>query len=108
MKTLLILLVSFQLSAQDSWKPAQDKCLHFGIGFGIGATTPFIAKKHPFIWALATTTVIAAGKEAYDATGQGTPSFADFTYTLGGAVVGTTATYFIRRAFIKRQKQPTF
>lgn len=108
MKTVILILLCFQLSAQDSWKPAKDKYLHFGVGFTIGATTTFIAKKHPFIWSLATTSVIAGGKELYDATGKGTPSLADFTYTMVGGIAGTTATYFIRKAFIKKQKQPTF
>jgi hypothetical protein len=47
------------------------------------------------VWlSLALVTFVGAGKEAYDATGRGTPEFADFAWTVAGWV-SVAAVWFV-------------
>ncbi len=82
-----------QAADPDPWF-GKDKALHFGISAGIasvlyaGAATQFDARYPPLLIAGGTTLAIGAGKELYDLSGHGDPSWRDFTWDVIGTVVG--------------------
>src|SRR5258706_10545493 len=82
-------------SAQESdpwW--GQDKALHFGISAGLAAggyaaSTPFVEAR----WQRAAigsgfALSLGAGKELYDLSGHGDPSWKDFAWDVAGTAVG--------------------
>ena len=105
MKRLQILFLSLFLSgvgySQNLPDPevftkiffAQDKLLHLGAGYAIGATTTAIADrfgaKKPELWGIGFTVLAAAGKELYDYKTGGTPELLDGIMAFNGGFLGT-------------------
>ena len=94
--SLLALTPSRTARAEEKdpwWGP--DKALHFSISAGLaaggyGVSAIWLEPR----WQRATVgaggaITLGAGKELYDATGHGNPSFKDFTWDVAGAAVGT-------------------
>jgi len=77
----------------DPWF-GPDKALHFGISVGLsaggyGVSSLFLPK--PYERAIAGGTfslALGAGKELYDLSGHGDPSWKDFTWDVAGTAVG--------------------
>ncbi len=82
-----------QTADPDPWF-GKDKALHFSISAGIagvlyaGAATQFEARYPPLLLAGGATLAIGAGKELYDLSGHGDPSWKDFTWDVIGTFVG--------------------
>ena len=72
---------------------AQDKLLHLGAGYAIGASTTAIAdrfgSKRPELWGIGFTVLAAAGKEIYDYKTGGTPEMLDALMAFNGGFLGT-------------------
>jgi putative lipoprotein len=87
-------------SEPDPWWGA-DKGWHFGISIGIGAggygaSAPWLPER----WQRAATgagvsIALGAGKELYDLSGRGDPSWRDFTWDLAGTAVGVGAAWLL-------------
>ncbi len=85
---------------EDPWF-AEDKALHFSVSAAIAAGGYALAvpvtderwQRALFGGSLAI--AAGAGKEAYDATGAGTPSYKDFTWDVIGAATGVGLALFI-------------
>ena len=94
-KLIFILLISFNLSAQQI---PQDKMLHFSGCYIISATTTSIAshylsEKQSFWIGVSVATALGIGKELYDIK-HGTPSWGDLGADVIGAFAGSiTITY---------------
>jgi putative lipoprotein len=82
---------------EDFWGP--DKALHFGVSAGIslgayGASTLFLeAPWQRALFASAVSLSAGAAKEAWDAMGNGTPSYADFAWDMAGTGVGVSIAF---------------
>jgi putative lipoprotein len=82
-----------QVADADPWF-GKDKALHFGISAGIagvmyaGAATQLDARYKSLLVAGGVTIAIGAGKELYDLSGHGDPSWRDFTWDVIGTIVG--------------------
>ena len=73
-----------------------DKIAHFFVGWAICASLiPFIG-----LYSILPLTILAAGKELYDATGRGTPDKWDFLYTLFGGICAILFNFILRYVFI--------
>ena len=99
---LLALATSRRAEAQEQdpwWGP--DKALHFSISAGLaaggyGVSSVWLDPR----WQRAAVgaggaITLGAGKEIYDATGHGDPSFKDFTWDVAGAAVGTAIAFLV-------------
>jgi len=86
-------LARAQSADPDPWF-AKDKALHFGISAGIasvvyaGSATQFDARWPSLVIGGSVTIAIGAGKELWDLSGHGDPSWRDFTWDVIGTVVG--------------------
>jgi putative lipoprotein len=84
--------VAFATSGDDWWGP--DKALHFGaaaaiaVGGYAGASLVVEPRWQRAVFGGALAVGAGAAKEAYDATGAGTPSWKDFTWDVAGALTG--------------------
>jgi len=84
----------------DPWF-GRDKALHFGVEVGISAASYGAAVPlwdEPWQRALFAAGVglsVGAGKELYDATGQGDPSLRDFTWDVLGCAVGVGVSWLV-------------
>lgn len=106
MKTIIILLLAFNLNAQgDSWKFSTDKQLHFGVGFTLGYvfTDLKLADNNykTFEYFTATQMLmfpIGMTKEWADLTFiTGRFSWQDIAYNQIGALVGTAAKFGVNK-----------
>lgn len=94
----------------DPWF-APDKALHFGVSAGLasgsyaGSSLVFDEPWQRALVAAGFTLSVGAGKELYDATGQGDPSLRDFTWDALGCAVGVGIAYLIDLA--TRPADPT-
>lgn len=86
----------------DPWF-GQDKALHFSIsaglaGGGYGTTAALVDDRR---WRLPVGATVAlgagVGKELYDLTGRGDPSWRDLAWDLGGTVTGLAVAWLIDR-----------
>lgn len=98
MRTLLLLLLAFNVTAQDTWQFAADKQKHFIAGSVISMVTTSVLNGYkPTKQALLIgfSTGVGAGvlKEGFDALGYGTSSHQDLAYAIMGAGVGTLVGY---------------
>jgi putative lipoprotein len=86
--------------AEDAWW-GQDKALHFGVSAGISgvtygiAATQYEARYPPMIWGAGVALTLGAGKELYDLTGRGDPSWKDFTWDVIGTATGLLVAWSI-------------
>lgn len=97
MKTLLILLLSFNIHSQT------DKLLHFSAGYGTSTIVTGVANKHAVWYGIGSSVIIGAGKEIYDIK-HGTVDGMDFVATVIGGVVGSYVIYGVKKLHIKRNK----
>jgi putative lipoprotein len=80
--------------AQDDPWFGDDKALHFSVSAaiaagGYGVSVPFTeARWQRALFGGSLAIAAGAGKEAYDATGAGSPSYKDFTWDVIGAATG--------------------
>lgn len=78
---------------EDPWF-AEDKALHFSVsaaiaGGGYALAVPVTEERwQRALFGGSLAIAAGAGKEAYDATGAGTPSYKDFTWDVIGAATG--------------------
>jgi putative lipoprotein len=96
----LTVSVDVRAADPDPWL-GEDKLLHFSAsataaGLGYGVSSLFVAPR----WQRATIGATGAlflgvGKEAYDATGHGVPSWRDLTWDVIGTAVGTGLAFSI-------------
>jgi putative lipoprotein len=92
------LLVSEGSAHADEWL-GKDKALHFGVSVGLAAggyaagTQLFETRRSALIFGGSISIALGAGKEIYDATGHGDPSWKDFTWDLIGTAVGLGLAY---------------
>jgi len=106
------LLVSTSARAEpDPWF-GSDKALHFGLSAGIAAgayATSAVFLQTPrerLIYGASVAVLAGVGKELWDASGSGTPSFKDLTWDALGAIVGLAVTWAIDRLFFVGQLEP--
>ena len=98
--TTLALLTSVSAASADEWF-AKDKALHFGVSVGLAAggyaagTQIFETRRSALIFGGSLSIALGAGKEIYDSTGRGDPSWKDFTWDLIGTAVGLGLAYGI-------------
>ena len=93
----------------DPWW-GRDKALHFGISAGLAAggyaaSIPFVDKR----WQRAAigsgfALSVGAGKELYDLSGHGDPSWKDFAWDAMGTAVGVAIALAIDVAFDRDEK----
>ncbi len=109
MKAIIIIIISLLLlglACQAQFVP-KDKQLHLYGGVAIGAWSTRLTLEQdgwkPLVYGLSVPIVIGAGKELVDLAGAGTPEFADFGYTVIGAVIGVGIIYGIK-AIVKRHR----
>ena len=104
--SIIILLFLLGLTCQAQVIP-KDKQLHLYGGVAIGAWSTRLTLEQngwkPFVYGLSVPIIIGAGKELVDVAGAGTPEFADFGYTVIGAVIGVGIIYGIK-AITKRHR----
>ncbi|HVU05103.1 MAG TPA: hypothetical protein VHE30_25310 [Polyangiaceae bacterium] len=78
---------------EDRWF-GSDKALHFGVSAGLGAggyaaSALFLEPRYARVLAgSAFSLTLGAGKELYDLSGHGDPSWKDFTWDVVGTAVG--------------------
>jgi hypothetical protein len=98
MKTILILLLAFNLTAQESWKFTDDKKAHLNatamMSFLVVPAVAYDDQQNPkplkgFLYGCAFGASVNILKETYDMTGRGTPSVQDLTYGVLGGVIGS-------------------
>jgi putative lipoprotein len=88
-----LLATSAAAGEPDPWF-GQDKFLHFGISAGLaggGYGVSALVLERPWQRALAGgsfSLALGAGKELYDLSGHGDPSWRDFTWDVAGTAVG--------------------
>jgi putative lipoprotein len=88
-----LLARSAAASEADPWF-GQDKFLHFGVSVGLAAGgygVSSLVLDRPWQRALAGgsfSLALGAGKELYDLSGHGDPSWRDFTWDVAGTAVG--------------------
>ena len=88
-----LLATTAAASESDPWF-GPDKALHFGISVGLGGggyAASALVLERPWQRALAGGTfslALGAGKELYDLSGHGDPSWRDFTWDVAGTAVG--------------------
>lgn len=104
MKLLLILLLSFQLQAQDSWKFEADKQLHYEVSAILSFTTSLIASsdghkiqymKRAMIVGVSVGLGAGLLKECFDKARGGNFSGYDLGYDILGTATGLGLTYLI-------------
>jgi putative lipoprotein len=80
-------------SDPDPWL-GPDKALHFGLSLGLAAggyaaSTPWLEKRSErALFGGAFSLTLGAGKELWDLTGHGDPSWRDFTWDMLGTAAG--------------------
>lgn len=114
MKTILILLLAFNLNAQgDTWQFQRDKQLHFGVGTAFGATFTHIALIRggyndfdAIVGAQMLLVPIGMAKEWVDFTFRtGQFSWHDIAYNQIGCLTGSLITYGIHKGIEHRNKK---
>jgi putative lipoprotein len=98
----LPVLCAARPASADDWF-GTDKALHFGVsvalagsGYAIG-TQLFEKRSSALIFGGSISIALGGGKELYDATGRGDPSWKDFTWDVVGTAVGLGLGYGIDR-----------
>ncbi|MEZ4222635.1 MAG: hypothetical protein R3B13_16965 [Polyangiaceae bacterium] len=97
---LFVVFFANSAHAEDDWF-GQDKALHFGAsatiaGGGYALSTTFLEPRvQRALFGGGLALVAGAGKEAYDATGAGSPSYRDFTWDVIGAATGVAIAWLI-------------
>lgn len=98
--------------SRDLWL-GPDKPLHFAFsagiaagGYGLGAVL-FDDVSSRLLLGAGLSLAAGAGKELYDATGAGTPSWKDFTWDVLGAATGLLVSWAIDRWLWPHPLQPT-
>jgi putative lipoprotein len=87
------MLSNARVANADEWF-GKDKALHFGVSVGLAAsgyaagTQIFETRRSALIFGGSFSIALGAGKEIYDATGRGDPSWKDFTWDVIGTAVG--------------------
>lgn len=90
----------------DKWL-GPDKALHFGVSVGLAAGgygASALVLDRPFERAIAGGTfslTLGAGKELYDLSGHGDPSWKDFTWDVVGTAVGLGIALLVDAALSK-------
>jgi uncharacterized protein YfiM (DUF2279 family) len=94
MKRLLLMVVVLSMFAAPAFAIQEDKKLHFGVGFGIGAGASVIAhvagretRVNLYLKSMVVASVIYVGKEALDSSTTGF-SMADLAFDYAGHTVG--------------------
>lgn len=96
---------------EDPWF-AEDKALHFSVsaaiaGGGYALAVPVTEERwQRALFGGSLAIAAGAGKEAYDATGAGTPSYKDFTWDVIGAATGVGLALLIDWAFTSQPERP--
>jgi putative lipoprotein len=102
-------LASAGSAKADDWF-GKDKTLHFGVSVGLAAggyaagTQLFETRRSALILGGSFSIALGAGKEIYDATGHGDPSWKDFTWDLIGTAVGLGLAYGVHSLAFPREK----
>ena len=114
MKALIVfILISLNLSAQDSWRFTRDKKMHFLAGGGVAMITyspiAFQDLENPnplrgLLYSVYIGTGVNLAKELYDLTGLGHASIQDVVYGTTGAVVGGLTVFGITNGVLAIRK----
>lgn len=78
---------------EDPWF-GPDKALHFSVSAGLSsitygvAATQYDARYPPLLWGAGVSLTLGVGKELYDLTGRGDPSWKDLTWDVLGTAAG--------------------
>jgi putative lipoprotein len=109
--SLLTFTIPARAADPDPWW-GRDKALHFSISIGLGAggyAGSALWLDQRWLRAVAGASfslALGAGKELYDLTGHGDPSWKDFTWDVAGTAVGVGLAYLVDIAFFPRRTRP--
>ncbi len=96
---------------EDPWW-GEDKALHFSFSAaiaagGYGLAVPFTEERwHRALFGGGLAISAGAAKEAYDATGAGSPSYRDFTWDVVGAATGVGLALLLDWALSSKSDEP--
>jgi putative lipoprotein len=98
---VLLLLCCWPRNARaDEWW-GRDKALHFTVSVGLSSASYALVapltehREYRVMAAAGTSLAIGAGKEGYDALGNGDPSWRDFAWDVAGTAVGVLIAYAV-------------
>ena len=109
---LILLITSFNLSAQSSWDPLGDKRKHIAAGTFSGFMTSFVVygnngerKKNAFLWGVTSSIITGAIKELSDHNKPENTPWSDLGYNVLGGVVGSLTVNVILNRYENKHKR---